>query len=203
MRTRGAVLDAAQALFLTRGWAGTTIAAIAREAGVAAETVYAAFGSKRAVLQELVARALRGDDPATPLLDQAGPRAVMQAKDQRRQIELFATDIAGILDRVAPLIAIVRTAAETEPEMAAIYGRMHEGRRQNFLAVAEALLANGPLRDGLDAQGAAAIIWRLASPELFMLTRRVERLPPADYAAWLASALALQLLPAETPRADG
>lgn len=194
-QTRNAVLDAAQALFLARGWSGATVASIAGDADVSAETVYSIFGSKREILRELITRALRGDDPDTPLLDQAGPRTVANAPSQSRQVELFARGISRILGRVAPLMAVVRAAAETEPQMAALYAQLHAGRRRNLDMVAGALLANGPLRDRMAHEQATAIIWRLASPELFMLMTRVEGLSPDAHEAWLAVALKAQLLP--------
>jgi AcrR family transcriptional regulator len=192
--TRSAVLDAARALFVDTGWQKTTIAAIARAAGVSAETIYAVFGSKTAVLEALVAQAIRGAQPHTPLLEQAGPRAIAVETDQRRQLDIFANDIAEVLSRVAPLVAVVRSAAEGDPELSALYRQLHAGRRHNLDAVAGALLANGPLRAGLDRDEATSIIWRLASPELFLLLRDVDGLDTKAYAGWLAATLAATLL---------
>jgi len=50
LQTRRQIVEAARSLFIARGYAGATIEAIAQEAGVAPETVYAAFGNKRAIL---------------------------------------------------------------------------------------------------------------------------------------------------------
>jgi AcrR family transcriptional regulator len=192
--TRGAVLDAARGLFVDTGWQKTTIAAIARAAGVSAETIYAVFGSKTALLEALVALAIRGAQPQTPLLEQAGPRAIAAEHDQRRQLDVFARDIAQVLSRVAPLVAVVRSAAESDPQLAALYRQLHAGRRRNLEAVAEALLANGPLRHGLDREAATSAIWRLASPELFLLLRDIDGLTTEAYADWLAATLVATLL---------
>jgi AcrR family transcriptional regulator len=192
--TRGAVLDAARGLFVEAGWQKTTIAAIARAAGVSAETIYAVFGSKTAMLEALVALAIRGAQPETPLLEQAAPRAIAAEPDQHRQLEIFARDIAQVLSRVAPLVAVVRSAAESDPQLSALYRQLHAGRRRNLEAVAEALLANGSLRDGLDREAATSAIWRLASPELFLLLRDIDGLTTEAYADWLATTLAATLL---------
>jgi AcrR family transcriptional regulator len=194
-QTQQAILNAARKLFTSRGWAKTTIAAIADEASVANETIYAVFGNKRAIIQKLISNAVRGDLPEVPLLEQLGPRRVAEAPDQARQIDIFAQEIARILSRVAPLVAVVRTAAETEDELAALYEGLQDGRRRNLSFVVRALQRNGPLRDGLDAAAAMAIIWRLASPELFLLMRDVEGLPPEGFASWLGETLKLLLLP--------
>src|SRR5680860_1686828 len=79
-QTRALVLDAAAGLFEERGYEGTSIAVIAETSHVSPETVYARFGTKRAVLGELVRRAVRGDDQS-PVPEQAGPRAVAAAAD--------------------------------------------------------------------------------------------------------------------------
>jgi AcrR family transcriptional regulator len=192
--TRVAVLDAAQKLFVETGWQKTTIAAIARAAGVSSETIYAVFGNKTALLEALVTLAIRGAQPETPLLEQAVPRAIAAERDQRRQLHIFACDIAQVLSRVAPLIAVVRSAAESDPQLSALYRQLHAGRRHNLGAVADALLANGPLRARLDRDAATSAIWRLASPELFLLLRDVDGLTTEDYADWLAATLSATLL---------
>src|SRR5690348_11713123 len=64
--TRRAVLTAARDLFANRGYAATSIAAIAARAGVAVDTVYAAAGRKPALLRDLVETSLSGTDQAVP-----------------------------------------------------------------------------------------------------------------------------------------
>src|SRR5438874_4627540 len=118
--TRGQIVQAARRLFIERGYTGTTIEQIATEAGVAVETVYATFGSKRAVLSRLVGTSVAGDDEPSPLLERPGPQAVLRERDQHRQIEMFAHDIRWIMERVGPVFGILRTAAETEPDIAAL-----------------------------------------------------------------------------------
>lgn len=202
-RTQAAVLEAARRLFVGQGWARATIAAIAAEAGVSAETIYAVFGNKRTILERLVEHAVRGDAPAVPLLDQAEPRRVAAATDQKEQLRLFARSICAILDRVAPLVAAARAAAESEASLGDIYRTLHEGRRRNLMFVAEALQRNGPLRDGMGPRAAADCIFRLASPELFLLMRNVEGQSLDEIAAWLEKSLADMLLPPLPAQAAG
>lgn len=190
--TRASVIEAARQVFMRDGWQKATITAIAEHAGVSPETVYAGFRNKRTLLEEAVTAAVRGPEPDTPLMQQGGPRAVLDATDQRRQLSLFAADITGILERVAPIMAVLRTAAETEPELATHYARLHRGRRENFERFVDALLRNGPLR--VDRNMAVTSIARLTSPELFMLTTRVDGAPVPAYQDWLLKALAALLL---------
>ena len=193
-KTRVAILEAAGALFRSKGWAATTIASIAAEAGVSAETVYSGFGNKRGIVQALVIAAVRRDAPDTPVAGQAGPASVVAQTDPVRLLGLLARDITDVLSRVAPLMAVVRSGADTEPELAGLYRDLHEGRRGNLRLVAEALARNGALRDGLTASAATDTIWRLASPELFTLMLDVEGGSPEAFAVWLEDTLVHALL---------
>jgi AcrR family transcriptional regulator len=190
--TRAAVLSAARDLFIRVGWQKATIAAIARQADVSVETIYAGFGSKVALLEQVVVASVRGLQPGTALMDQAGPRAALEAPDQSSQIALFASDIAEILRSVAPLMAVVRAAAESQPELKELYVGLHRGRTRNLAMFVDSMLRHGPLRTDRDT--AIASIDRLSSPELFLVVTNVEELSPAQYATWLARTLKALLL---------
>ena len=194
--TREAMLAAANSLFLWKGWVATTIADIAAAAGVSKETVYAVFGNKKSLLRELIARAVRGTDhPETPLIQQDRIVAITQEMDQARQIDLFAAGITEVLARVAPLMDVARAAAETDQAMSELYEELQHGRLKNLEWFANALGRNGALRDDMDFREAGRILWRLASPDLFMLMRRVEGASQEAYVDWLATSLKLLLLP--------
>jgi len=193
--TRESILSAARDLFLSQGWSLATVAGIASKAKVSNETVYAIFGSKTALLQELMIRAVRGSMPDVPLPEQEMSRRVAAATDQSRQLDLFAREIASVLERVAPLMDVARTAATTDRSIADLYAGFHRGRRQNLEWFAASLLRNGPLRGAIDAEQAGTLLWRMASPDLYLLVRRVEGLSQAAYAEWLASNLKRLLLP--------
>jgi AcrR family transcriptional regulator len=189
--TRERVLGAAARLFAERGFEGATIAAIAEEAGVSPETVYAGFRNKRTLLGELIRTAVRGGD-ASPVLEQAGARAVAAAADQRQQLRLFAADISLRLERAAPLVAVVSTAARSEPELAALLAKIHEERLANLRTFVGALSANGPLR--LEPDAALDTVWALASPDLHQLLTRTRGWTRERYCDWLAGSLARLLL---------
>jgi AcrR family transcriptional regulator len=190
-QTRERILEAARGLFVERGFAGTTIAAIAAEAGTAAETVYAAFGTKIAVLAALVRGAARGADDRE-ILEQEGARAVAAATDQREQLRLFARDIAGRLARAAPLLVVVASASVSEPALAELYGSLHAARLRNLRALAGQLAGNGPLR--VDENAATDTIWALTAPELYHVLTTQRGWTRERYAAWLEDTLASTLL---------
>ena len=189
--TRQQVLDAAARLFEERGYEGASIAAIAEEARVSQETIYARFRNKRTLLGELVRSAVRGDDPA-PVPEQEGPRRIVAANDQREQLRLFADDIVLRLERAAPLVAVVSGAARSEPELAALLARLHADRLKNLRVLVDALALNGPLR--LRSDEALETVWALTSPELHQLLTRVRGWTRRRYHDWLADSLAELLL---------
>ena len=191
-QTRQRVLDAAAGVFRERGYDRATIASIAAAADVAEETVYAHFGTKRALLGELVQRAVRGSDPRPPP-EQDAPRRLAATGDQRAQLQLFAADIVQRLERAAPLVAVVAAAAPGEPELAELLATLHATRLRNLRTLVNALAANGPLRLSRDA--ATETVWALASPELYQLLTAVEGWTHRRYTRWLAESLGALLLP--------
>src|SRR5215212_9702472 len=86
-QTRARVIEAATSLFAEQGYPGTTLAAVGRRAGVAADTVLHLFGSKRGLLKEVMDVAIGGDDADVPLLEREGPQAVRAEPDQRKQFQ--------------------------------------------------------------------------------------------------------------------
>ena len=163
--TRRQIVETAFRLFKERGYAGATIEAIAQEAGVAPETIYAIFGNKRTILMQLVQISVGGDDEAIPLLQRPGPQMVLQEQDPNRQVQLFAQDMAGILQRVAPVFEIMRLAAKTEPDIAELLTNLLNERLENLGRFVRSLSAHGPLRDGLDQFQATEIVWTITSPK--------------------------------------
>jgi hypothetical protein len=162
---------------------------------VAPETVYAAFGSKRAILSRLFDVSLVGDDLPIPLLERSGPQAAMNETDQHRQIELFVEDIYNIMSRVAPLFEVMRGAAKTEPEIAEMLQNILRARVQGMKAFVHALMKNGPLRDGLTPNKAAETVWTLTSAEIFTLLRTDRHWSEQQHKQWLVDSLTRLLLP--------
>jgi AcrR family transcriptional regulator len=193
--TRRQIVEAARKLFVEYGYAGATIEAIAQEAGVAPETIFATFGNKRAILVALIDVAVGGDDQPIPLLQRPGPQTVLQEPDPVWQLQLFAADISGILTRVAPVFAIMRAAAKTEPDIAELLKNLLEERLHNMAAFVQSVSAHSSLRAGLDDAQAAEIVWTITSPEVFSLLTVDRGWSRERYAHWLGDTLARLLLP--------
>ena len=193
-QTQRAIVEAARNLFIAHGYSGATMEMIAREAGVAVETVYAAFGNKRAILSRLVDVSIVGDDEPAPLFQREGPQAVFAEKDQHRQVQLFARDMTDIMSRMAALFIVMRAASKTEPDIAAMLQKILHDRVGGMKVFLRAVLSNGPLREGLTLEQAAETVWAVSSGEVFTLLV-VDRGWSLDkYREWLADTLGRLIL---------
>jgi AcrR family transcriptional regulator len=192
-RTRTRILDAASDLFLERGYARTTVKDIADRAGVARDTVHAVFGSKARVLTALIDLRLVPDGSVARARERPEALAIRDEVDQRKQIELFASFIAGISTQLRPVFEILRTASAVEPEMANVVEEMDRYRMQNMQIYARWIAARGPLR--VSTRRAGEIIWTLASPDVGRMLCDELGWTQAQHARWLSDTLARTLLP--------
>src|SRR6266571_83815 len=119
--TRQAVLEAARELFVERGYAVTTIDAIAAGAGVSPETVYATFKNKRSLLSQLVDVSMAGDDAPIPILERSWVREVRDEPEPLRRLQILARNGRLILERTAPIYDVLRSAAAADPQVAVLW----------------------------------------------------------------------------------
>ncbi|MFK0252648.1 TetR/AcrR family transcriptional regulator [Streptomyces sp. NPDC090445] len=196
-RTRQRMRDAAARLFAEKGWTGTTVEDIARTAEVGVQTVYFTFGSKRALLKELLDTAVAGDADPVATLDRPWAREVLDAPGPAAQLALQAAGARHILERAAPVLEVVRGAATADPELAELWRLNHEQRHAVQLRFAQALYekAGGSLRHGHDSAAAADIALTVLGPETYDLLVTRRGWTPARWEEWAADALVRQLLP--------
>ncbi len=193
--TRARIIEAAGRLFAERGDGATTIDAVAAEADVAVETVYARFKNKRNLLAAYLDASIVGDTAPVPLLDRPAVRAVREATDQREQLQLLAPLMRGVLERNAPAHAVLRTAIGIDPELDALAAADDDRRKATHRAFVEMLKSRGPLRDGLSIGDAVDTMSALANPDTYAYLTRRRGWTPARVERWLAASLALVLLP--------
>src|SRR4051795_10024314 len=93
-QTRAAVRDAAERLFLERGYAATTMAAVAEAANVSVETVYKAFGNKPGLVKGVFDVAVVGDDEPVPMMQRDFVRRNEAERDPRRKLSGFGIHVA-------------------------------------------------------------------------------------------------------------
>lgn len=193
--TRLRIVEAAANLFAQRGYSATTIDAVAAEADVAVETVYARFKNKRNLLGAYLDMSTVGDAAEVPLLDRPEAKAAVDASDQREQVRLVAAMMRGVLERNAPVHSVLRTAIAVNPELDSIADEDDKRRYATQRAFVEALSNRGPLRDGLSLADATDAVSALANPDTYAYLTRRRGWTPARVQRWLDDSLTLLLLP--------
>ncbi len=180
--TRARILGAARTSFAAQGYGATTLTAIAAEAGVAVQTIYAVFGSKPGVLQALLEEAIN-----QPEADALAGRA-MAEPDPGRTLDLFAASIRQRWERVGDIVEIHAQAAATDPSARAGVEGALQRRRAGIGRIAASL---GPT---VDVRRATALIDALTLPAVYSELVDVQGWTPDAYETWLATTLREQLL---------
>ncbi|MFD5177219.1 TetR/AcrR family transcriptional regulator [Nocardia sp. NPDC058379] len=184
--TSAEIAHAARRLFVANGWAATTVREVAREAGVSVPTVYSAYGSKTGLVQAIV-------DAADLSAD--GPRMLAEldaaAGDPPRQLAAMAGYDRRLFERAADVIALVREAGRTEPELATTYRdarrRADDVRVQVFTS-----WPDGTLRDDLDT--AVDVYAALCTIDVFTTFTTERGWSPDRVEKWWATTLSRELL---------
>jgi AcrR family transcriptional regulator len=191
-QTRADIADAARRLFVERGWAATTIRAVAQESGVSVPTVYATYGDKPGLVRALVESADLAADGAQQLAElEAGAGA--GEPDPRRQLAAMAGYDRRLFERAGDLITLIRDAARTEADLATTY---LDGRRLGDQTRVRVFSAwpSGVLRPGLDVPTAVDIYAAICNLDVYN-TLRLERGWSAErIERWWSEALARELL---------
>ena len=204
--TRKAILDAAAALFVGRGYVATTIDSIASLATVSPESVFAIFGSKRSILSELVDVSISGGESAPPILEQAWVQAMREEPDPRRRLQILAGNGRSILERRAATDEVVRGAAIADPEMATLWERGKAQRFEGQRMLLQMALGGADLRAGMDLETAAEILFAIGSPEVYRLLTVDRGWSGASFEQWYAETLERLFLgppPAKRPQNGG
>jgi TetR/AcrR family transcriptional regulator, regulator of autoinduction and epiphytic fitness len=200
LETRRRILDAAEDLFTSDGYAATTMTTIAEQADVAVQTLYAVFGNKRTILTELIDARVVGDDHAGSLAHRQDWLAMEREPDPNRQLALFAQTATRIGNRSAAINEIMAGAADADPEIAAIYQQQRQSRYRDERRIARSLARKGALREGLSEIQAADIIWAVCTTRTYRALVGERRWTTDQYERWLTDLLERALLaePAST-----
>ena len=191
--TRAQVLSAASELFLSQGYAGTTIRSVATAAGVSPETVYKTFGGKAGLLKAVYDVSLAGDDEPVPMSDRPQYRALRDAADPPAFVAAYTVIAGEISERIGPLMRIVLTASGSDADLAAFLEKISGERMIGARTVVGAWVERGWLRPGLTPEEAADVVWTLISPSVHaMLLSR--GWTTKAYVDWLATTLLATVL---------
>ena len=192
-RNRQTVLDVAERRFLQDGYASTTIAAIAEEAGVSSELIYKVFKGKGGLVKAIYERGLAG----------AGPVPAYQRSDQMREQHTDARTImhewglltAEVAATLTPIRLLLRSAATTDPDLTRLLALIEEQRLDRMRHHAEFLAQREYLRPGVSVSEATDILWACSSTEFYELLVIQRKWPSPRYAQFITDFMTTGLLP--------
>jgi AcrR family transcriptional regulator len=199
--TRRAVLDAAAALFVDPGYAATPLTAVAARAGVAVQTVYKIFGTKQALLSELVDVTVAGDDEPVALPDRQFARDIDAVPDARDKLERFAAHLVRVHERQATVMMALAGAATADPDAAAIWRKNLDERRQGMRMFAAALAATGRLRPDHTVETAADVLWLAMDVRNYDWLVRERGWPAERFRRWYVDTVSAGLFTPPDPHA--
>lgn len=192
--TRRRIVHAALRLFVEEGYVPTTMSAIAREASVAVQTLYLAFGSKAAILSATLDVAVVGDDEPVPLMKRPWVQELDAEKDGRRAIALLCRELARLFERVAPLHAAIR-AATGDAEVATLLTNDQQRRYDTERQFVSILASKVGFNRQLGEERSADILYGLLSEASYLLFCTDRGWTRDEWATWVATTLSSQLFP--------
>lgn len=192
--TRRAVIEAAGALFVERGYVGTTIEAIAGRAEVSPETVYATYRNKGALLARLVDVTLAGDHSDVPILQREWVARIADEPDPRGALRIMAGNGRRILERIAPIYDVLVGAAGADAGARGVLERYRDQRLAAQRQLVRMIARRHRLRPGLSARAAADIVYAIGSPETYRLLVHDRGWSASRWERWYADTLVAQII---------
>jgi hypothetical protein len=168
--------------------------AIAKQAGVALDTIYASIGTKPKLFRLLIESAISGKDEAVAADRRDYVRAIRTEADPVAKLGIYAKAIATLQLRLAPLLQVLTAAAAAHPDLAELWREIATRRAANMLEFAKDLKSTGRLRPDLSIETAADIIWSMNAPEYYLLLVGQRGWSSEQFAAYLKDAWTRLLL---------
>jgi AcrR family transcriptional regulator len=191
-QNRAAVLAAARSRFLAAGYAASTMAAVAADAGVSVETIYKTFGNKAALLKALFDVSVAGDDEAEQMAERAVIQAIIREPDPVRKIRRYGAHLAETMPRAAPVQLLARDAAAADAGAAGVWAASRREVLTAMTAFANDLHATGRLR--VPVNEARDVLWTYHAPELYELLVLERGWTPKRYGAFFTNAVTAALI---------
>ena len=183
--TRREILRAAYDLFVEQGYARTTIADVAREAGVSAETVYSAFGNKRTLLHRAWDVTVGGDDEDILFHERPEVVAIRNEPDLAKRLALHAAFATKTARRITPLLLAMQAAAGAEASAADMLAEVGRQRLAGLTIMAKEAAQTGQLAVSEDQ--CRDFLWAMTDGTLWHRLVNERGWPEDQYVEWLAS----------------
>lgn len=191
--TRRSIVTAAGELFVVRGYAATTIDAVAERAGVSRRTV-TSVGGKATLLKLAWDWSLVGDDEPVSMAERPAVQAMLAESDPRRLVRMWVQMVADVRSRAAPIGRVLFSAADVDDEAADLLATVRRESLVGATAFVDHLASAGGLRPGLAPSRGADVCWALVNSVLYdrlVLDRGWTR---DDYEDWLFAVVSATLL---------
>lgn len=193
LRTRRTVLDSARKLLEDRGYAATTIADVAADAGVSPESIYKGFGTKAALTKAVFDLVIAGDDQPVAVADRPAAHAVRDEPDVREKLRLYALNAAEGAQRSARVQLAIRNGAASDPAVAQLWQTLLDERLTGMTMLAHHLVGTGRLRSGITVEETRDVLWTGIAVEIYDLLVLTRGWTTAAYADWLTRMLVASL----------
>src|SRR4249920_2584923 len=168
--TRRRIVEVARELLLTQGYGATTIAQVAKAAGVSSETVQKGFGTKAALAKAVYDVTLVGDDEPVPLRERPEFAALLAERDPARTLARYAAIGRTLRERIGPLLDVLMQGAQAgEPDLVTFVATIRRESYAGASGLADHLAAMGALRPDVPVDRARDELWLLIQPETYRL----------------------------------
>jgi AcrR family transcriptional regulator len=188
-RTREQIIEAARRAFVRDGYSGTSMAGLAREAGVSRETLYKTFRTKPDLLKAVYDVAVVGDHEAVAVADRPEYTQLLTEQAPDAAARTFGMLSAELVERIGPVLRVLADAAH-EPDLQdlldATRAERLEGTRNLLIQLSG--ISAGPALDR-----AVDVVWTLISPEVALLLTDQRGWTREQYGHWLGEAVAEQV----------
>ena len=195
IETRARIVRAASELFERNGYADTTMAAIAAEAGVAVQTLYLSFGSKVAILSAAHDIAVVGDTEPIPVLERPWMVEVTAEPDGRRALARAVDETLAIVARSGRIQETILSAS-TDPDVGELLTRTNQQRHATLRAITHVLAAKPGFNPTLSVEEAGDIFYALVGDEMYRALVVDCGWTPTRLRDWVQDVAAQQLFPA-------
>lgn len=196
-QTRARIIGAAARRFLAYGYAGTTMRAVAADAGVALPTVELAFHTKARLLKVVIDVAIAGDDEHEAMLDRQWATAAELIANPADFIAAFAQQLTASAGRAAGLVLAALDGARADPDIADVAAQMMSQRQVMAAWLVDGILLRSALRHGTTRGGAVDTVWTLMDPVIFCRLTEDRGWTPGQFQRWFTDAVSQLLLPAD------
>jgi AcrR family transcriptional regulator len=191
-QNRAAVLEAARTRFFDQGYAGTTVAQVAGDAGVSVETIYKAFGNKAGLLKAVFDFAVAGDDEPVAMADREFVARIQAEPDARRKLEMYVAHLCDSMPRAAPVQLLARDAGAADRDAAAVHADTRAEQLAGMTLFARNLHETGQLR--VSVTEARDVLWTYFGAEVYELLVLERGWTTKRYGRFLAEAVIAALV---------